>query len=618
MRDWTGIDTASVPPATAPDFQPRVRRMLGDIDYFLRDLSRGMGRIQQGQVPDGSGNTIGNNGTLTQYWFKPGISDPFIAYMGTGSGQGGNISSTSHDTKGFIKLGYPTAVAYVDEANKFVGVNVAAPAAALHLQPGVSGTTTLIPTSSVVHNWDAQNRTGSGGTNAGAFTIASLKFKTSDYTLYNGVGTLGTNPETVGMGDGSTVQNITPGKVWTCTITVACLGATVDNSGDVEFHIVDSTGAKYSATGLTGLLNGLGTAFVDYTFTINGAGTSTGSGTANTVIIGLNGKTGLTQQYIACDYFQITTGGASDNARWNLDSGTLSGKITKDGYVGIGTGSDTLGAMLTAKIDTATNIGAIIKGAASQSGDLSEWQDSAGTVLSKIKSDGTFDGPISTTSAITVTDNAFTIQDNVDTTKKLQFQVSGVSTATTRTLTVPNQNGTLPTVDNAATITGPWTFDTNNDGTKDLIVLSTAAGHTGPGTGGFYIKDASTGFAGELAPTTAGLTGDRLYSLPDGSGEILIHAATQNVSNKTMQASNILQASTASSGCGFADITVNTKRLRMVLSTAVGNNDFKIATTAAREYTFTNVAGNVLTDGNVVVDSSGNVVTNNGSVVISA
>ena len=41
------------------------------------------------------------------------------------------------------------------------------------------------------------------------------------------------------------------------------------------------------------------------------------------------------------------------------------------------------------------------------------------------------------------TDSTFEIKDNSDATKKVAFQVSGVTTGTTRTLTVPNTNGTI-------------------------------------------------------------------------------------------------------------------------------------------------------------------------------
>jgi hypothetical protein len=48
-----------------------------------------------------------------------------------------------------------------------------------------------------------------------------------------------------------------------------------------------------------------------------------------------------------------------------------------------------------------------------------------------------------TTPTLTVNDNVFTVQDNSDTTKKLQLQLSGITTGTTRTLTIPDANDTL-------------------------------------------------------------------------------------------------------------------------------------------------------------------------------
>ncbi len=52
-------------------------------------------------------------------------------------------------------------------------------------------------------------------------------------------------------------------------------------------------------------------------------------------------------------------------------------------------------------------------------------------------------------------DNTFLITDDGDATKKLAFQVSGVSTGTTRTVTIPNSNTTLPIISQVVTISGP-------------------------------------------------------------------------------------------------------------------------------------------------------------------
>lgn len=47
----------------------------------------------------------------------------------------------------------------------------------------------------------------------------------------------------------------------------------------------------------------------------------------------------------------------------------------------------------------------------------------------------------------TFRDNKLEITDDADTTKKLNLQLSGITTATTRTLTVPDKNGTIATTD---------------------------------------------------------------------------------------------------------------------------------------------------------------------------
>lgn len=60
-----------------------------------------------------------------------------------------------------------------------------------------------------------------------------------------------------------------------------------------------------------------------------------------------------------------------------------------------------------------------------------------------------------TTPTITVLDNALTIQDNVDPTKQAQFQASGITAGQTRTITIPDSSGTLLYTDGSgASLTG--------------------------------------------------------------------------------------------------------------------------------------------------------------------
>ncbi|MDB6036023.1 MAG: hypothetical protein JWM16_6361 [Verrucomicrobiales bacterium] len=55
----------------------------------------------------------------------------------------------------------------------------------------------------------------------------------------------------------------------------------------------------------------------------------------------------------------------------------------------------------------------------------------------------TADNIVSTASSTAVTDSTFRIQDDLDATRQIAFQASGITTGTTRTITVPDKSGTL-------------------------------------------------------------------------------------------------------------------------------------------------------------------------------
>lgn len=57
------------------------------------------------------------------------------------------------------------------------------------------------------------------------------------------------------------------------------------------------------------------------------------------------------------------------------------------------------------------------------------------------------------TNTITIKDTNFTLQDDTDTTKQLKFELSGITTATTRTLTVPDASTTIVGTNTTQTLT---------------------------------------------------------------------------------------------------------------------------------------------------------------------
>ncbi len=99
----------------------------------------------------------------------------------------------------------------------------------------------------------------------------------------------------------------------------------------------------------------------------------------------------------------------------------------------------------------------------------------------------------------TFADNVFRVQDNGDATKQLAFECSGITTGTTRTLTIPNFDGTI------ATLAGTETF-TNKTLTSPKINV------TSDGTGDVYYRDSGGNFtrlaigsAGQVLQVSSGL-----------------------------------------------------------------------------------------------------------------
>ena len=121
--------------------------------------------------------------------------------------------------------------------------------------------------------------------------------------------------------------------------------------------------------------------------------------------------------------------GSSSTALAGLTSVTSTGIITNDSGFRIRNTTD-----ITKQI--AFDASAITTGTT----QTYTFPDTSGTVV------------LTSTAATTFSDSAFRVQDNADATKQLAFECSGISTATTRTMTVPNENGTISTQDFATAI----------------------------------------------------------------------------------------------------------------------------------------------------------------------
>lgn len=83
---------------------------------------------------------------------------------------------------------------------------------------------------------------------------------------------------------------------------------------------------------------------------------------------------------------------------------------------------------------------------------------------------------------------------------------------------------------------------------------------------------------------------------PSAGGTLLTSLNTVSpVANKTFNSTNVLQCNSASSGVSFSDSGTASKRLRVITSSAVGNNAIAIKSTAGRTYTAPDVTSTFLT-----------------------
>lgn len=198
--------------------------------------------------------------------------------------------------------------------------------------------------------------------------------------------------------------------------------------------------------------------------TLSGTITNTGS-FANVIVGPVGGLTSCTLQpsgdantgiyFPSADRLDLVTGGTS---RLYVDSSgntTITGNLTVNGTFasgGSGAGVTTDGTQtLTNKtIDTAGPNTLKINGntiTASAGTATLTFPNSTDTMVGRATTDTltnkTLTSPTINTPTITVNDNAFTVRDNADTSKQMVFELSGITTATTRTLTIPNASGTL-------------------------------------------------------------------------------------------------------------------------------------------------------------------------------
>lgn len=330
-----------------------------------------------------------------------------------------------------------------------------------------------------------------------------------------------------------------------------------DGAGNLSFAAIPS--GSFDIAGDTGT----DTFTTGETLTFTGSGAIDTAVTANTVTISVVDATASVKgvaSFSSTD-FTVTSGAVSINAESIQD--TVGSMVSGNTETGIAvTYDDTNG-----KLDFAIDTGTVVTLTGTQTLTNKSLQDST-----------TF----------------FT--DEADATKKMQFQLSGITTGTTRTLTVPNVSDTLAVLGTAQTFTAAQTFRAANAirveaaSTQDAVVLAGRAGGTGS-------------FAVTLTPTT--LSSDRTVTLADGNttlqaGTMAITGGTlaQFAATTSAQLAGVISDETGSGSLVFATSpTLVTPTLGVATATSIN----KVAITApATGATLTIADGKTLTASNTL------------------
>jgi hypothetical protein len=186
---------------------------------------------------------------------------------------------------------------------------------------------------------------------------------------------------------------------------------------------------------------------------------------------------------------------------------------------------------------------------------------------------------LSSDPVLTTRDTNFTLQDDVDATKQAQFQLSGISTATTRTYTLPNLTGTLATIGNLTqTFSGTTTFSA-------AFTLSTATAAINLGTSQTTGATIIGGTTQTGAITVGRSTGAQTLNLGTGATANAttkaINLGTDGVSGSTTNltfGSAVSGSTTAARGYGTWTIDIPRAENGLILNKTTVSRSMTVAT----------------------------------------
>lgn len=391
--------------------------------------------------------------------------------------------------------------------------------------------------------------------------------------------------------------NLVTGKSFkinnTSVLNATTLGSGVTGSSLTSVGTL--TGGTWNATVIAGQYGGTGVANTGKTITLGGSLTTTGAFDTTITVTNTTGVTLPTSGTLigSNDNGTVTNtmlAGSIANAKLSNSSITLNGTLINLG--------DT--ATITAEVANSLTVGT---GLVLDSGTT--YNGGAARTISIANTVATTTGTQTLTNK-TFTDSSTLFQDDDDNTKKMSFQLSSISTGTTRTLTVPNVNGTIITTGDTGSVTnamlaGSIANAKLANSTISGISLGSNLNSLTAGTGLAWTT--GTTYNGSAASTlavdgTSANTASKVV-IRDASGNFSAGTITASLSGLATAATNIRVAST--DYAGSTSSSANTVALRDASQDIYANLFRGTATTARYADLAENYLGDVKYEAGTVV-----------------
>lgn len=363
MKSFQPVNPYEIPEPDSPDFTRRLRQAISRLSVFGEQTDASFARILKGEVPDGSGGSIGDVSGLDGAFLLQGRSVDQIAHGSLNAGGNLTLVSANSATKGKIFLGRSQTQMAFDETTGWVGVGTVSPSAVLTLSQG---------SSEQYGRADGETAPGLGG----------WRGEDGDSTsIYEHMNEVVAN-------DATYIQQQNGGTSY--TFTCPDPGVIAPTSIELRFHARKNTATVNQLTvslsrgGNTIMSNKdvgalvQGPTFTPLTYSLTAAEVVdflSGVGTLSlSLVFG-----GAAPDTCAVSWFEVAyvSGATSDMTRWYTNGGaTLTSVVDTYGRLGVGTSSPTSMGMFVS--DSASTTALTARATTSQSADIFEVQNAAG------------------------------------------------------------------------------------------------------------------------------------------------------------------------------------------------------------------------------------------------